>query len=478
MGRFENSNKVKNFEGGTNFDRKDDLKDFTQIIINSLLRGDSYYTNDNQNIENIFTAVKNTHKSHPEFIAKANVYARNVLNLRSVSHILAVAMAETMNGSEFIRRSVRKSIIRPDDAQQILSLWDIRHKTMLPNSLRRAFRDVFTERFDEYQLSKYKCNRSKVKLKDVVKLSHPKGKHDLFKKLIEDNLKVADTMVTRLASGEDSAKAFKDLLQSKKMGYMQALKNIAKVLNTADKETINLWEEFITNEKAVLKSRVLPFRFYDAWKAVRNLSMDSFLQNRIKKILEKAFTISASNTELMDSSERMVVILDESGSMGNYFEYATVLSASLLTKYNNVVVYAFDTDVRKIDSSDVSNSPFRWIDSLIPKGGGTYFNKPFEQLISTKTVADKIIIFTDMQMYSARGYDGTHLGTYLDKYRRISKNVKLLFWNLASYNNGTSIKLSDKVLEVGGYSDSMLSVISKIWEDKDALIKEIMAVEL
>ena len=106
-----------------------------------------------------------------------------------------------------------------------------------------------------------------------------------------------------------------------------------------------------------------------------------------------------------------------------------------------------------------------------------------EALTRTKTKADKLIIFTDMQLFDAnnswsRSYNKGNFDNYYAEYRKVSPDVKTLFWNLAGYSGGTPLKLNKDILEVSGFSESMLGVIAKMWQDPNALVNEIEAITL
>lgn len=499
MGKFNAKGydvaKTTNMEGGVSYDRKNIKQEIASVILNSMLKGDLFYQKETDRVTQILDLIKlaSKNKIDTEFLAKAMVYTRNTGNLRSVTHLMAVGLGENVSGNPIVRKALNKSLVRPDDLTETLALWNSRHADtngkamMIPNSLRRAFKDVLEAKFDEYQLKKYSADNSKVKLKDVIKLAHPKGKYNVFKKLLEGELAQAVTMNTKLSSGESAKSAFGDLLRNRKMGYMQAIKHICNALKDGvDKDVLKLWADFVTNDKAIANSRMLPFRYYDAWVEVKKLRLDEFDKDLVKRTLETAFAKSAMNTGLVDDDERIAVILDESGSMaGDAFKYGKILAACLLLTLgeSKVIFYAFATSARRINISAVQKSPFDWIEDFDANGGGTYFNAPLEALINTGTKADKLIIFTDMQLYEANNnwrnsINKDNFDNYFAAYRKISPNVKTLFWNLRGYMGGTPLKLTKDVLEVSGFSESMLTVIAQMWQDPNALIKAIEAIEL
>lgn len=161
-----------NLAGGVSYDRNSIKADIASVVLTSMLNGDSFYETEKDRLKRIESLASNPDVG--EFVAKAAIYSRVECNLRSVSHFLAVILAENLKGQSFLKGSFEKIILRPDDALEIVSLWNTRNPgKMLPNSLRRGIKMALESKFDEYQFKKYLNERSKVKLRDVVKICHP-----------------------------------------------------------------------------------------------------------------------------------------------------------------------------------------------------------------------------------------------------------------------------------------------------------------
>ena len=160
--------KVNNYENGINY-LNDAKIELSSIVLNATMSGDSFYEKESNKIEIINNLIAS---SQSDFIAKLSIFARTQTNLRSVSHVLIVLLAEHNDKSGCLRKAVYGSIARVDDMTEIVSLWNSRHPNkMVPNSIRRAFRDILDEaRFDEYQLKKYEQKKKKVKLKDIIRI--------------------------------------------------------------------------------------------------------------------------------------------------------------------------------------------------------------------------------------------------------------------------------------------------------------------
>jgi len=476
-----------NMAGGKAYSRDSIKEEIATVVLNTMLNGNMYYETETDRLARIESLISQPEVA--EFVAKTMVYTRTIGNLRSISHFLAGILSENVKGSDFLRSALNKSFVRPDDLTETLSLWNARNKgKMVPNALRRAMKDSL-EGFDNYQLKKYEGSRNAVKLRDVVKLAHPKGD---YKALIEgrmDNIQTAQTV--NAAGTEDRASNYKEMLSNRKLGYMGALKNIKNILEAgADAETIDMLCTLLRNERACLNSRVLPFRFIQAYEIVKGMNIDRILAKKLIKAIEDGFIISGRNVPIVDEGEKVAILLDESGSMGpSYsrtetdstcpFGHGKALMASMLTGLDqeNTVGYLWADNAREVS---IDGSPFDFIARTRRKGAGTNVHAALEGLIKTKTNVDKIVILTDMQMYDVdRWSKGTsQFKDIVTKYRKINPNIKILFWNLRGYVGGTPIKLSHDILEVSGFSDKIMSVIPKMWKDKGALIKEIETIDL
>lgn len=474
---------------------RDYKNEIVSIVMNSLLNGDKYYESDKSRIENIEKLmIKGLNdESNAEFLAKAMVYVRTQGNLRSVSHLMGTILTENVKSSDFIRPALRKTFLRPDDAMEVASLFFARNKNEnLPNGFKRAVKDSLETKWDEYQLKKYEGNRKTVKLKDLVKLVHPnpsklvasgKAKDPfVFKRLIEDSLANIDTAQTVNAgsTGEERASNYKQMLKDRKLGYMGALKNIKNIITAgADDETIDMLCALLTNEKAVLNSMVLPFRFLQAYEEVKAISYDRIKINKILNSIEKAFSISARNVPIVEDHETVAILLDESGSMGDRqgspFYIGKTLMASMLTGLDKsrAVGYLWADRAREIS---VNGSPFNFINNTRTQGGGTDVAGAFNGLLSTKTKVDKIIIITDMQHNYLSNVDSK-----ISEYRsKVNPNVTVLFWDVTGYGKGTPVRMNRNVLEMDGFSDKLLEVAAKMlkYSDLNYLVKEIENINL
>lgn len=486
---------------GTSAYSREYKNEIVSIVMNSLLNGDSYYESDASRIKNIENQMKkglSDNLENAEFLAKAMVYARTMGNLRSVSHLMGTVLSENVKHSDFMRPALRTVMLRPDDATEMVSLFLNRHRdSMIPNVLKRAIKDSLENTWDEYQLKKYEGTSKEVKLKDLIKLTHPnptrlvesgKAKDPfVFRRVIEETLSNIATAQTVNAgsTGSERAGNYKQMLRDRKLGYMGALKNIKNILTAgADDETVDMLCNLLINEKALRNSMVLPFRFVQAYNEVSNISYDRIKIKKVLKAIEDAFTLSAKNVPIVEDGESVAILLDESGSMGGWgsesltstspFMLGKTLMASMLTGLDKTrtVGYLWADNAREIS---VNGSPFEFMTRTRTQGGGTDISGAFNGLMRTKTKVDKIVIITDMQHNSLSSVDNK-----IKEYKRlVNPNVKVLFWNIQGYGRGTPVAMKGEVLEMNGFNDKMLDVAAKMlkYSDVNYLVKEIEAIK-
>jgi 60 kDa SS-A/Ro ribonucleoprotein len=507
-GVMQKNRKTRNAAGGVSYER-DIRNEIAIIILNAVLSGkDDYYESHadrSERIENLFAEAFSG--KYAEFAAKAIVYSRTKANLRTLPAFLSVIMVENkVPNSEYVRRAIFKAIQRPDDMKEMVALWNSRHtidvgkSQMVPNAMRRAMRDVLESgRFDAFQLRRYMGN-SGITLKDIIRLTHPNpsklSDRDLFKKALNDELPAIGTMETLLSGGAGAKESMVSLLGAKKLGYMAAIKNIRNFMSdNPSNEELDMWVNLVTNRKALEKSRMLPFRFFQAYQEIAMLSMDELVKRKVLNALDTAFKYSAIGADIAKVGERVALILDESGSMAgsnfnmNMSHIGALMSTAMIAKLgaDNVVYYTFATGCanRSNDVSMMAVSPLQYTYNFRAKGGGTDIGAPLKELIKTKTKVDKIIIFTDMQMYDCNNYGyGSSITegefrSYFSRYRtQVNPDAKLLFWNLNAYKGGTPIEIKDGIMEIGGFSDKMYEVAGKLFDNPNYLIEDIDKIKL
>ena len=137
-------------------------------------------------------------------------------------------------------------------------------------------RDAF-DKFDGYQLAKYRGERRDIKLVDIVNRVHPEPtdrNREALRQLVEGMLRSTETWESKLTQagqqGEDQrdkadrkAEAWAQMVRSRKIGYMALVRNQRNIIQDAP-EVVNEVCEMLVQPELVRKSRMLPFRFLSA----------------------------------------------------------------------------------------------------------------------------------------------------------------------------------------------------------------------
>jgi 60 kDa SS-A/Ro ribonucleoprotein len=468
--------KTVNRAGGQAYTQNPELA-LASLLLTSFLN-DKFYESSGQQLDRLQNAVCGL--ADKKFAAKAAIFARTEFGMRSITHALAGELAYYVKGQEWTKDAIEKIVYRPDDMIEILAYYMQYHGKPIPNSLKKGFA-LALEKFDGYQLAKYRAEGKKIKLVDIINISHPVPADEirakLYKDILEGNLKSTGTWETKLTQAGQKAKtdeekiqlkkdAWISLIDEKKIGYFALLRNMRNILEQAP-EIITKACEMLIDEKLIKKSLVLPFRFATAIREIEQTSYEGTRQVLIALI--KAMDISLSNVPVFDG--KTCVVLDTSGSMsGKPIEIGSLFAAALY-KSNNADLMMFSNDAvyMNINPVDSIYSISRFIESKAEMGG-TNFHAIFNRL---NKAYDRIIILSDMQGWI--GYDSPVRDrlAYMGKF---SCNPHTYSFDLNGY--GDMQFPENSVYCIAGFSDKIFDIMKFLETDKNALINRIKAIEL
>jgi len=125
--------------------------------------------------------------------------------MRSITHALAGYLAPKLSGTQYGKSFYDKVVHRVDDMQEILSVIKAQSTKCVPNAVRKGFKAAF-ERFDAYQLAKYRTENKAIKLVDIVNLVHPRH-NKAIKQLVEGTLKNEQTWEAKVSAAGNSENA-------------------------------------------------------------------------------------------------------------------------------------------------------------------------------------------------------------------------------------------------------------------------------
>lgn len=472
MSKF-NSQKITNLAGGDSYEQSPELE-LVSILLTSFA-DDSFYRSANDTLERLKELIKLCDK---KFVAKAVVYARTQFGMRSITHVVASELAKYISGEKWAKDFYSAVVYRPDDMTEIIS-YHTSKNGKLSNAIKKGFAKAF-DKFDCYQLAKYKGEGKEVKLIDVVNLIHPipvEKNADAISALVRGELKSFDTWETELSkvgqnanSEEEKAELKKEawtkLIRENKLGYFALLRNLRNIIKQAP-EVINEVIETLTNENIIKKSLVFPFRFLTAFEEVQKI-YENKIVIPVLKALDKAVNISLNNIPKFEGET--LVVLDVSASMEE--EHLGIKSphiigslfAAVLVKSNSCDFMVF-SDNAKYQNINTIDSLITISNSLRFASGGTNFHSIFE---TANKRYDRIIILSDMQGWINK----TNPSEKFKQYReRTGANPFVYSIDLKGY--GSMQFPEKKVFTLAGFSEKIFNIMKLMEEGETTLINEI-----
>ena len=486
----------KNYEGAKVYAMTPELELYTAVVTASL--SDTFYEKQDERVDRIAQLIG---KVSPEFVARLAVYTRTEMHLRSIPLLLLVELAKVHNGDDLVARAVEKTVLRADEIMELLMCYQWRNPSgdarkklgklsrQIQNGLQRAF-----NRFDEYQFAKYDRDSLEVKLRDALFLVHPKAKDEkqqvLFDKIVNRQLEIPYTWETELSAlgqrkfeseaqkQEAVREKWEELINSGKLGYMALMRNLRNMLQ-ADVSLLEIQKvaSRLSDAEQVAKSKQLPFRYLSAYREIEKVN--SAHTTMLMNALEVAVKCSAKNIEGFDENTRVLLASDVSGSMWSSISYRStirnydigiLLSMLFRSRCKQVVSGVFGDDWKVVnmpnDNILMATHQLERLGNTV--GFSTNGYKVINWLIEQKIIMDKVMMFTDMQMWDSTGRHQDIEDSWR-KYKKMAPNAKLYLFDLAGYGQLPLRLAEPDVYLIAGWSDRVFDVLSAVDKGEDAL---------
>jgi len=507
--RFNVFRKVKpvtNYEGANAFLMDVPTELYSAVVTTSL--GNKFYESGNDRLERIRKLIA---ENDPAFVARLAIYARTKMNMRSGPLVLAVELAKIQSAKSNVSKAVKGVVQRADEITELLAYYQLangrtgrKKLNKLAKQIQNGLADAFN-RFDEYQFAKY--NRAAdIKLKDALFLVHPKAVNEsqqaLFDKIAKDVLEVPYTWETELSAlgqqkfaGEKEKQiAFRakweELITSGKLGYMALLRNLRNIIEA--NVSMNVIRQvclILSNANAVTKSKQLPFRFLAAYREVKVLNSGAVAM--VLDALEKAVEQSAVNIRGFQQNISVLIACDVSGSMQKpisakskilNYDIGLMLAMLLQSRCENVQTGMFgDTwKIINVSRKNILSNVQEFYSREGEVGYATNGYLVLKDLISRGKVVDKIMMFTDCQLWNNNIVDNVmqdSMTALWNQYKKIAPQAKLYLFDLAGYGNTPIDICKEGVYLIAGWSEKIFDVLSALEDGKQALI-EIEKIEL
>jgi hypothetical protein len=413
----------------------------------------------------------------PLFAAKAAVFARHDLGMRSITHAVAGELSTHVSGTTWGKNFYQAVVRRPDDILEILAY--LPGRKSITNAMRKGLGLALT-RFDAYQLGKYKGKSHKISLIDAVNLLHPQSTPALSA-LMDGSLAPPNTWEVRLTqAGSDTVKkaaAWGDLVNTDRLGYMAMVRNLKNIKLQAHDSVYREVLSRVQDPVRVKRSLLMPFRYY---VAIKRLQQEGGMNDAIVA-LSNALDLSVHN--IPDLEGRKVIVIDRSGSMNspvtlnksvNMDELACLFGFAMAKKeQSDVFIFGDEAMQLSFNPHDSLASLTRWGSKEINQsysgpyavGHGTNFHAALEKM---SVAYDHIIYLSDMQGWVGHNAPTGTLHQYKVKY-----NAKPKIWSIDLTGYG-SLQFPEKELYcIAGWSEKIFDLMKLLLEDEQAVIKMI-----
>lgn len=503
-----------NYEGAKAYRLTPAMELYTAMVTWSF--HDSFYEKDDQRLIRVRALVEQV---DPVFVAKLAVYTRNFMYMRSAPLVLLTELARVNRGDDLVARTTGKVIARADEITELLACYQLlngrtglKKLNGISKQLQKGIALAFNK-FDAYQFAKYNRDNSSVKLRDALFLIHPKAKdaaqQAIFDRIAANNLDTPYTWETALSAlgqttfADEQARAaafreqWEELIDSGKLGYMALLRNLRNVLES-NVSPVHLRKActVLASPAEVAKAKQFPFRYLSAYRELLKAAAEKRKEGvagtfrklfgqendpyrQITEILEKAVLQSAETIRGFGWETRVLLACDVSGSMQTpvsarstvlLYDVGLVLAMLLQTRCRNVVVGMFgDTWKRiRVTPDNVLSNVQEFYRREGEVGYATNGHLVVQDLLNRKEVMDKVMLFTDCQLWNNAG-TGNIQALWARYKREIAPNARLYLFDLKGYGQSPlTMKMNDVYL-VAGWSDKIFGILEALESGASAL---------
>jgi hypothetical protein len=439
--------------------------------------------------------------------------------MRSVPLVLVAELAKLHSGDDLVARVTAGVVNRADEITELLACYELMNKrtgakklNRLSKQLQKGLTTAFN-RFDEYQFAKYNRDGA-IKLRDALFLVHPKAKDELqqllFNKIAANTLQTPYTWETELSalgqlnfdSEEAKAAAFRakweELIDSGKLGYMALLRNLRNIQQSG--VSYAHFQQVcatLSDAEQVAKAKQFPFRFLAAYRELLAADEATPVNNLAKKIgalftgnkgytgelldaLEKAVQASAANIKGFDYNTRVLLACDVSGSMQTpvsakskvlLYDVGLMLAMLLQSRCKNVEVGMFGDRWKTI--AVPRNNILANVQEFYRREGevgyATNGYLVIRDIIDRKVKMDKVILFTDCQLWNSAGTADTIQNLWVRYKEKVAPGAKLYLFDLKGYGQAPLRLLQNDVYLVAGWSDKVFDVLAALENGASAL---------
>ena len=491
----ERPDAVENYEGGVSFS----VDPRTELYLRAatcLVGENKFYESAEFADHELVKAIHEVLRTDPEFVLQLAVYIREEMHLRSVPLMLCAEYANIAPGTVLgARKYISRCIARADELTEIIAYQLARNSvsernTKLPMSIKAGVAGAFPK-FGAYNLAKYD-RKGSVTLKDALFMTHPKAKDEeqqrVWDLLVRGELESPETWEVMRSTGKMTwHDVIHDIFNKdgKVMNYMAQLRNLRNILQdgSVTNSDIDLMCSMISDGDAVRRSKQLPFRFLSAYRVVKGIGHPKV--NAVLGAIELAAVYSVENVPKLGGTT--LIACDVSGSMSctPISRNSSILPYDVGIMLGSIANGFSDSSITGIFGTEWKQVPMAMTGGILANvglmhrydhdvGWATNGYKVIEYLINGDIEVDRIMVFTDCQMWNTR-HDSSFASEF-ETYRRMYPNVRLYTFDLSGYGNIVIPQDTPNVCVIGGWSDRIFDFVKMFEESGVSAIDKIRGI--
>jgi 60 kDa SS-A/Ro ribonucleoprotein len=516
-----------NYEGGQAFNRS--LREQTVQALTVGRFGDTFYASKLQLEDEAREVLVRMRRTDPEFLARAIVYGREQGFLKDAPIIgLTILSGGGAQAKPFFEKIFARAIQTPDDLRKFVQLCKsgtISGVTTL-GGYRRAAVKQWVSTISEYHAVKYgSAASSGVTIPDIVALTHPKPQDPATVERLawlqnrrkglganraqNPQIRAAEALklvgdetvaVALIRSGRLPAEFVIPAVSSMTPAIWRELLHQAPIFSLLrnlvtftrhdvfkEEAEVAYAVERLTDPQTIGHSKILPFRFFDAW---RKYATQAGCDGRIADALRTAANLSFVNMPTL-GGRTVAIGTDVSGSMTGtfgrgktrYIDIAGIFTGALLRQIGGRAI-PLPFEERVITGHGLSGHD----DVLVTAekvsglgGGGTALGSPIQHLMDRKIRADVFVGITDNEDWAYGGEYHTR-GSFLELWREYRRDVnpeaQAFVIQIAPYAHAVAPDGEPGVHFIYGWSDAVVRYIAFMLEGGASQLTAIEAMDL
>ena len=332
-----------------------------------------------------------------------------------------------------------------------------------------------------------------MELADIIDMHPLKFKWTLFE--VRSRIEKMETVLNKWKNGDYKVRVRKikrynslsDLCIINRIGRKSvpfAVKLSGTTRHSRRKEYVIVHRD-VPTKKNLVKQKQVEKLLYGLKRRMKALEKAMYRKHPailpVLKALEMAVSYTADNIVGFDENTKVLLASDTSGSMcGSLSENSSVecyhvgllLSMLMRHKCKNVVAGMFGDVWKEYDfsSDNILQNTIDLISKCGEVGYSTNGYKVINCLIGNKRVIDKVMLFTDCELWDSYS-GGDSLAKSWARYKRIAPNAKLYLFNLAGYGTNPIDMKRDDVFCISGWSDKVFDILAALEHGENAIDK-------